>query len=109
MIRRTRVVRAFTFKGLHICSHILPELGRLMLDLIMETHAWAAARPKHESANAVGNYEKKIADIMEVEKEQGTSPNASFVGTLVPVGRWLTGFTNLQTVCALDSWSSRII
>ncbi|KAL1695780.1 hypothetical protein GGG16DRAFT_44772 [Schizophyllum commune] len=85
------------------------ELGRLMLDLIMETHAWAAARPKHESANAVGNYEKKIADIMEVEKEQGTSSNASLVGTLVPVGRWLTGFTNLQTVCALDSWSSRII
>ena len=68
-----------------------------MLDLIMETYAWAAARPKHESANAVVNYEKKIADIMEVEKEQGTSPNTSLVGTLVPVGRWLTKFTNLQT------------
>ncbi|KAL1742559.1 hypothetical protein HDZ31DRAFT_65868 [Schizophyllum fasciatum] len=45
-----------------------------LLDLLLETHAWAAARPKHESARAVGKYEKKIADILDVEKEQGTFP-----------------------------------
>lgn len=46
------------------------EIGQLILDLVLETHAWAAARPKHESQFAVGKFEKKIADIMEIEKEQ---------------------------------------
>ncbi|KAI5887073.1 uncharacterized protein SCHCODRAFT_01193026 [Schizophyllum commune H4-8] len=85
------------------------EIGHLMVDLIMETHAWAAARPKLESANAVGKYEKKIADIMEVEKEQGTSSPASLVGTLVPVGCLLTRFTIIQIVCALAFWNLRPI
>lgn len=46
----------------------------MLLDVILETHAWAAARPKHESHAAVQKFEKKISEVMEVEKEQGMSP-----------------------------------
>ncbi len=34
----------------------------------------ASARPKYESQVAVQKFEKKISQVMEVEKEQGTSP-----------------------------------
>ncbi|KIY47418.1 hypothetical protein FISHEDRAFT_30171, partial [Fistulina hepatica ATCC 64428] len=49
------------------------ELGQKLLDIILEAHAWSAARPKHESQVAVARYEKKIAEVMEAEKQQGTS------------------------------------
>ncbi|KAJ3746769.1 hypothetical protein DFH05DRAFT_1376262, partial [Lentinula detonsa] len=44
------------------------ELGTLLLDAILETHAWAAARPKNESHLTVQRLENKISDVMEVEK-----------------------------------------
>ncbi|KAF9027725.1 hypothetical protein BDZ89DRAFT_921362, partial [Hymenopellis radicata] len=47
------------------------ELSAMLLDVMLETHAWAAARPKHESQVAVQKFEKKISEVMEVEKEQG--------------------------------------
>ncbi|KAK0220212.1 hypothetical protein IW262DRAFT_1482755 [Armillaria fumosa] len=50
------------------------ELSAMLLDVMLETHAWASARPKHESHVAVQKFEKKISQVMEVEKEQGTSP-----------------------------------
>ena len=50
------------------------ELSAMLLDVVLETHAWASARPKHESQVAAQKFEKKISQVMEVEKEQGTSP-----------------------------------
>ncbi|KAK0458776.1 uncharacterized protein EV420DRAFT_1230020, partial [Desarmillaria tabescens] len=50
------------------------ELSAMLLDVVLETHAWASARPKHESQVAVQKFEKKISQVMEVEKEQGMSP-----------------------------------
>ncbi|KAG6854102.1 hypothetical protein C0991_010516 [Blastosporella zonata] len=47
------------------------ELASMLLDALLETHAWAAARPKHESSVAAQNIEKKIVSVMETEKEQG--------------------------------------
>ncbi|KAK7462978.1 hypothetical protein VKT23_007559 [Stygiomarasmius scandens] len=59
------------------------ELGILLLDAILETHAWAASRPKYESQMTVQKLEQKIGDVIEVEKEQGMlSPTAR--PTLVP-------------------------
>ncbi|TFK34461.1 hypothetical protein BDQ12DRAFT_636407, partial [Crucibulum laeve] len=46
------------------------ELGAMLLDVIIETQAWASTRPKHESQTAVQKFETKISEIMEIEKEQ---------------------------------------
>ncbi|KAJ3736688.1 hypothetical protein DFJ43DRAFT_1149752 [Lentinula guzmanii] len=53
------------------------ELGTLLLDAILETHAWAAARPKFESHLTVQRLENKISDVMEVESTQGMSQSSS--------------------------------
>ncbi|KAG6848375.1 hypothetical protein H0H93_000757 [Arthromyces matolae] len=49
------------------------ELGELLLDAILEIHAWAASRPKHESSIAAQNIERKIVSVMDTESEQGMS------------------------------------
>ncbi|KAK0232302.1 hypothetical protein EDD85DRAFT_847311 [Armillaria nabsnona] len=46
------------------------ELSAMLLDVVLETHAWASFHPKHESGLAVPKLEKKISQVMEVEKEQ---------------------------------------
>ncbi|KAF5371691.1 hypothetical protein D9758_003395 [Tetrapyrgos nigripes] len=50
------------------------ELGAMLLDVLLETHAWAAARPKYGSQITVQKLEQKIGDVIEVEKDQGMSP-----------------------------------
>ncbi|KAK0203620.1 hypothetical protein DFS33DRAFT_1383872 [Desarmillaria ectypa] len=60
------------------------ELSAMLLDVVLETHAWASARPKHESQVAVQKFEKKISQVMEVEKEQGMSPfSLSFLPSVI--------------------------
>ncbi|KAF5379099.1 hypothetical protein D9615_005893 [Tricholomella constricta] len=49
------------------------ELSSMLLNAILETHAWASTRPKHESSLAAQNIEQKIVSVMETEKEQGMS------------------------------------
>ncbi|KAG5635507.1 hypothetical protein H0H81_011015 [Sphagnurus paluster] len=49
------------------------ELSSMILDTILETHAWASTRPKQESSLAAQNIEQKIVSVMETEKEQGMS------------------------------------
>ncbi|KIK68568.1 hypothetical protein GYMLUDRAFT_114669, partial [Collybiopsis luxurians FD-317 M1] len=53
------------------------EQGTMLLDVILETHAWASARPKFESQLAVQKLENKISDVIEVEKTQGMSESSS--------------------------------
>lgn len=64
-------------------------LSAMLLDSIIETHAWAAARPKHESQTAAQKYEQKISEVMNVEREQGTftTPPTSSSLSVVFVGR----------------------
>ncbi|KDR80103.1 hypothetical protein GALMADRAFT_61822 [Galerina marginata CBS 339.88] len=47
------------------------ELGGMLLKAILETHAWAAARPKHEAALETQKLEDQISQIMATEREQG--------------------------------------
>ncbi|KAJ4488677.1 hypothetical protein C8R41DRAFT_742671, partial [Lentinula lateritia] len=49
----------------------------LLLDAMLETHAWAAARPKFESQLAVQKLENKISEVIEVENRQGMSQSSS--------------------------------
>ncbi|KAF9467879.1 hypothetical protein BDZ94DRAFT_1143399, partial [Collybia nuda] len=50
------------------------ELSAMLLDLIIETHAWASARPRHESTLAAHKIEQKIVSVIEAEKRQGMLP-----------------------------------
>ena len=56
----------------------------MILDLMLDFHAWSTCRPTHESDMTADKLEKDINGIMETEKEQGRSlaPPAfpSFVG-----------------------------
>ncbi|KAG7095383.1 hypothetical protein E1B28_006140 [Marasmius oreades] len=51
------------------------ELGTMLLDLILETHAWSSARPKYESQMAIQKLEQKVTDVVEIEKEQEKTRN----------------------------------
>ncbi|KAJ4490200.1 hypothetical protein J3R30DRAFT_3693771 [Lentinula aciculospora] len=53
------------------------KLGALLLDAMLETHAWAAARPKFESQLAVQKLENKISDVIDVESTQGMFQSSS--------------------------------
>ncbi|KAJ3874496.1 hypothetical protein F5051DRAFT_335632 [Lentinula edodes] len=58
----------------------------LLLDAMLETHAWAAARPKFESQLAVQKLENKISEVIEVENRQGMSQSSS--RTLYSLSFW---------------------
>ena len=65
------MLRSHTFaKEAHILT-ILVEIISLLLDALIETHAWATARPKHEDIVTAERFEQKISGIMDMEKEQG--------------------------------------
>ncbi|KAF8221094.1 hypothetical protein L208DRAFT_1415706 [Tricholoma matsutake] len=53
------------------------ELSSMLLDVIMQAHAWSSARSKQESTLAAQNIEQKIVSVIETEKEQGMFPPAS--------------------------------
>lgn len=70
----------------------------MLLNAILETHAWASTRPKHESSLAALNIEQKIVSVMETEKEQGmfiSHPRSSSSLYAGIVGRHLLPFTIL--------------
>ncbi len=45
-----------------------------MVDMVFKKYAWVSSHLKHKSQGVVLMFEKKISQVMEVEKEQGTSP-----------------------------------
>ncbi|KAF8335220.1 hypothetical protein F5887DRAFT_618439 [Amanita rubescens] len=49
------------------------ELVDMLLDALIETHAWANARLKFENEIAAERFEQKISGTMIMEKEQGMS------------------------------------
>jgi len=48
----------------------------MLLDVILETHAWASARPKHEAEMESQKLEEQISHIIAQEREQGMSSPA---------------------------------
>jgi len=56
-----------------IYKHTLAELVDMLLDALIETHAWANARLKFENEIAAERFEQKMSGTMIMEKEQGMS------------------------------------
>lgn len=59
------------------------EINKALLDILLEFHAWAAAKPAHEHEKTAELLEKEINLIIEKEKVQGrcSLPSRSCVGT----------------------------
>ncbi|KAK7676160.1 hypothetical protein QCA50_020871 [Cerrena zonata] len=59
------------------------KLSLMLLELMLDFHAWSSARPLHESDKTADRLEKEINELMETEKDQGmfsaSSPPPSFV------------------------------
>jgi hypothetical protein len=75
------------------------ELTKMIVDLLIQYHAWATARPKHEMKLSAARLEKNINVVLTVEQEQGMSSASSyhishFVGR--PISRALTFFPPLR-------------
>jgi hypothetical protein len=47
----------------------------MLLEALLEAHAWASARPRHENSFVAQSIEQKIASVMEAEKQQGMYPS----------------------------------
>ena len=62
---------------------ISSEINKALLDILLEFHAWAAAKPAHEHEKTAELLEKEINFIIEKEKVQGrcSLPPRSCVGT----------------------------
>lgn len=77
-------IEAFAAFTLPLSHFILPELSKMMIELMIEFHAWSTSRPVHESDRTADALEKEISGIMETELEQGRSPEStshiSFIG-----------------------------
>jgi hypothetical protein len=59
------------------------EINKALLDILLEFHAWAAAKPAHEHEKTAELLETEINFIIEKEKVQGrcSLPSRSCVGT----------------------------
>ncbi|KAI0366823.1 hypothetical protein BV20DRAFT_971330 [Pilatotrama ljubarskyi] len=51
-------------------AEFLEKLNTMLLELILDFHAWSAARPTHESDKTADTLEKEIKSLREAEKEQ---------------------------------------
>lgn len=55
----------------------------MLIELMIEFHAWSTSRPAQESDTTADKLEKVIKDVMETEKEQGRSSTSPLPITLV--------------------------
>ncbi|KAK7678291.1 hypothetical protein QCA50_018639 [Cerrena zonata] len=46
------------------------KLSLMLLELMLDFHAWSSARPLHESDKTADRLEKEINELMETEKDQ---------------------------------------
>lgn len=65
-----------------LLNTLRPELSGMLIELVLEFHAWSTSRPTQESDATADRLEKEINVVMELEKEQGRSSNPLHV-TLV--------------------------
>jgi hypothetical protein len=78
------------------------ELNKMIIELMLDFHAWSTSRPTQENDTTADTLEREINSIMETEKEQGrflsSSPSCScFIGRpmfciLVPIVCPLAGY-----------------
>ncbi|RPD61248.1 hypothetical protein L227DRAFT_610295 [Lentinus tigrinus ALCF2SS1-6] len=54
-------------------AEFVEKLNTMLLELIIEFHAWSAARPTFESERTADALEKEVKALVEAEKEQGRS------------------------------------
>ncbi|KIY67863.1 hypothetical protein CYLTODRAFT_490266 [Cylindrobasidium torrendii FP15055 ss-10] len=55
------------------------QLSAMLLEATLETHAWAATRPRFETESTLKSLEERITVVIETETEQGTlRPPPSF-------------------------------
>lgn len=45
----------------------------MLIELMLEFHAWSTARPAHESESTAQALEKEIMEVVAIENEQGRS------------------------------------
>lgn len=66
----------------------ITELSAMLLELMLDFHAWSSARPLHESDKTADTLEKEINELMETEKDQGRSSVShqcpTFIGRRYP-------------------------
>ena len=65
------------------CSACIIEMSEMLIELMLEFHAWSTSRPAHEGDETADKLEKEISAVMETEKEQGRSPTSSLYTTFV--------------------------
>ncbi|KAL6300409.1 hypothetical protein BKA93DRAFT_802055 [Sparassis latifolia] len=51
-------------------AEFLEKLNMVLLELMLDFHAWSTARPTRESDRTADELEREINGVMEVEKEQ---------------------------------------
>ena len=75
--------RTFSIARDGLTDIIAIEVNEALLDLVLEFHAWAAAKPAYEHEKTAELLEKEINFIIEKEKAQGrcSLPPRSCVGT----------------------------
>ncbi|KAI1786730.1 hypothetical protein LXA43DRAFT_1032672 [Ganoderma leucocontextum] len=54
-------------------AEFLEKLNTMLLELIIDFHAWSAARPAHEGEKMADLLEKEVKTLRDAEKDQGTS------------------------------------
>ncbi|KZT04478.1 uncharacterized protein LAESUDRAFT_814078 [Laetiporus sulphureus 93-53] len=52
-------------------AEFLEKLNDMLLEVMLEFHAWSTARPSFESDRAADALEKEVKTVMDMEKEQG--------------------------------------
>ncbi|KAF9816589.1 hypothetical protein IEO21_03990 [Rhodonia placenta] len=63
-------------------AEFMEKLNTMLLELMLEFHAWSTARSAHESDKTADALEKEVKAVMELEQEQGmssSSPSLSLV------------------------------
>ncbi|PCH35231.1 hypothetical protein WOLCODRAFT_139815 [Wolfiporia cocos MD-104 SS10] len=66
---RTAVVEPFDNESKRD-AEFLEKLNVMLLELVLEFHAWSTARPMHESDRTADALEKEVKAVVELEKEQ---------------------------------------
>ncbi|KAI0631092.1 hypothetical protein C8Q77DRAFT_1074956 [Trametes polyzona] len=85
-------------------AEFIEKLNTMLLELILEFHAWSAARPMYESDKTADTLEQEVKALREAEKDQGRSLLSS---TPSPCTMPAPGFVE-QTRQRLNDFITRI-
>ncbi|KAI0090337.1 hypothetical protein BDY19DRAFT_939669 [Irpex rosettiformis] len=66
---RGTIVKPFDVEGKRD-SEFQDKLSKMVIELMLDFHAWSTSRPVHETETTADALEKEVNVIMEIEKEQ---------------------------------------